>query len=74
MSKRKPDSYVGETHASADPRDVGRQIRITDVADDGRLRYRTMIPSTVAPTTLVPRGRKGLISTEILGRDYRKLE
>lgn len=74
MSKRKPDSYVGETHRSTDPRDADRQIRITDVAEDGRLRYRTMVPSTVAPKTLVPHGRRGTISVEILGRDYRKLE
>lgn len=74
MTKRKIDSYVGETHESTDPRDDGRQIRLVDVASDTQLRYRTMVPSSVAPNTLVPTGRKGLITPATLRRGYRKLE
>lgn len=72
MATKKLATYLGETYKSLDPRDEGRQIRIADVVDD-RLRYRTMIESTVSPGTLVPNGRKGLITPATLRKSYEKV-
>lgn len=74
MSKRKLDSYVGETHESIDPRDEGRRIRIVDVATDTQLRAIGLVPSSVSPNTLVPRGRRSLITPSTLRRAYRQVD
>lgn len=70
MPTKKLDSFVSKTFQSKDPRDDGRQIRITEVVEPGKLRYRRLIPSTVAPNVLVPNGRRGLIKPGTLARDY----
>lgn len=74
MAAKKPESYVGETYESLDPRDDGRRIRIVDVVEDGRLRARQLVPSSVSPSTLVPTGRKSLVAPATLRKGYRKVE
>lgn len=73
MPKKNLDSFISKTYRSKDPRDDGRQIRIVEVADTGKLRYRRMIESTVAPGTLVPNGRRGLVTPATLNRDYEEV-
>lgn len=67
------EKYVGKSFRSIDPRDDDRRIRITDVDVDGdgaRLLYRRLVPSSVSPKTLVPRGRHGSITPETLCKTY----
>jgi hypothetical protein len=73
MPAKKLESYVAETYRSTDPRDDGRQIRIVDVVGEV-LRYRKMVESSVSPGTLVPNGRKGIISPATLRKSYEKVE
>lgn len=63
------EKYVGKSFRSIDPRDDNRRIRITDV-DGDRLAYRGLVPSSVSPKTLVPRGRHGSITPDTLAKTY----
>lgn len=63
------EKYVGKSFRSIDPRDENRRIRIVDI-DGDRLAYRGLVPSSVSPQTLVPRGRHGSITPETLSKTY----